>query len=670
MLPTLTVLADHVTKPIQTYGLGEVQTVAMSPDGRHLATGGPSGAFLWDFAQATVRHRFEAHGGRVSALAFSPGGTTLLTAGDDRLIRSWDVASGAAIHTYAGHQGEILNLAFAPDGNSFASASADNTARVWSLAEGALLHQVRVPGAYIQAAVFTPDGSGLVTAATAQTNLIRLWDLASETTVRTFPDHGWQVAALGFVAGGHLVSAGDDRVVRVWDVESGEEVHALAGATQSIAGLIATPDRSTIVAGCQDGRVIAWDAATGARLHQNQSEPLQAMCAIPSTDLVLLAGPDNALRVFDLETGQTRRTLTGHSTSVTLGVAFSPDGEHVLSGGVEASTRLWDRANGQLARTFDGHGGGTAVASFSTDGTRVLTTRGAPQPAAQLWNTATGALEREFKWAKGWPMAAALSRDDSRLATGAQDGLLRIWDVASGKTVSTWTSPSAWVTVVAFSPDGKRLASGGTSIQPVATLWDVESGQILHQFELEAGSVKVVAFSHDGSELLVGWEDGILRRFDTASGGLMGEIVTPAAFLNAAVYSPNDAWILTGEGWPSFTATLWDAASGEQLRVFAGHKGPVDSVAFDSAGTQILTGADTVRRWDLADLAARLRHSRTVEGLELRWSMGTLESAGDLRGPWRPVEGATSPWRVPADGSALFHRVVIPGEPQWVGRQK
>lgn len=652
--------AEVVTKPVRTFGLGDVQQLAISSDGRHLATAGPAGAFLWDREAGTVRHRFEEHGWRVSAIAFSPDSEVLVSASDDRLIRAWDVESGTARGTFAGHQGEILDLAFAPDGRSFASASADNTARIWALESGELLQTLEVRGAFMHAAVFTPEGDGLVTAATAPTDRIRLWDLGSGATIRTFDTPAWHVPALGFVRGGHLVSAGDDLQVRVWDLETGELVRALSGATLAMVELIASPDLPTVTVGCSDGRVIQWDAETGEVRHELTSPFLAALDEIPGEGRIMTAGTDNLLREWDLETGSNQRTMPGHSTSLTLGVAFSPGGSQVLSGGGEAAVRLWDRATGELLRTFKGHGGGTATVAFSADGSRVLTTRGAPQPMAQLWNAQTGELERDFAWPTGWPLCAALSKDGEHLVTGAQDGRVRLWDVATGQVLQNLPGPAAWVTAVAISPDQTRLAAGGSTARPQVNLWELPTGRLLHTFELEAGSVKALAFSGDGRELLAGWEDGYLRRFDVATGELRQALAVPAAFLNAAVYSPRGEFILVGEGWPFFTARLLDVETGETLRVFAGHKAPVDSVAFDATGTRVLTGSEVVRLWDVTDLTSRLRVKRTDEGLELAWNDGTLEQAASVTGPWEPVPEASSPWHVGIGAPSGFYRVVAP----------
>ncbi len=654
--------AQSTPVPLRTYGLGDLQSIQVAPDGRSFATAGQSGAFLWDLEQGIVRHRFETHGGRVTALAFSPDSRVVLTAGADRQIRGWHTDSGTELRSFAGHQGEITALTFSADGDRFVSASADNTARVWSLETGEAGPVLRVSGVFIQAAAFTPDGLHLVTADSSPTNNVRLWDLATQTTIHLLGEHVGQVNSLGWVAEGHLATAGDDGMVRLWDVESGTKVRSLEGDADYLAGIVVSGSGSRVVAGSASGRIQSWNTLTGEREHAWTGPFLFGLGAIPGTDRILTANTDNLLRERELATGVVVREIAGHTTSTTLGVAFSPDGRTVVSGGTEAAIRVWDRASGQALRVLEGQAAGTATVAFTPDGQRILSTRGAPRPVAQLWNAATGELEREFEWTTGWPTCAALSRDGTRLVTGAQHQQVRVWNVATGGLLRTLTGPAAWVTAVAYSPDGTRLASGGSSFAPVVSLWDADTGQSLHTFELEAGSVTALAFSSTGQELLVGWSDGYLRLFDVVSGELRREYDIPTGFLNAAVFSPDDSLILIGEGWPTFVARLVEVESGRTLRILPGHRWSVDSVAFNAAGTQVLTGSDAVRLWSVDDLAARLRVGRLPGGIELKWNLGTLQQSFHVNGPWQDVPEAVSPWIVPADGAARFHRVWVEAE--------
>jgi WD40 repeat protein len=278
----------------------------------------------------------------------------------------------------------------------------------------------------------------------------------------------------------------------------------------------------------------------------------------------------------------------------------------------------------------------------------------------QLWNTETGEIEHEFGWPTGWPMCAALAQDGSRVVAGDQNGRVRLWELKEGAQPRVFTGLATMVTAVAISPDGQRFASGGSSYRPAVNLWDTASGQTLHTFELNAGSVTALDFSPSGNELLVAWEDGYLRIHDVDTGELLREIVTPAGYLNDAKYSPDGGTILIGEGWPYYTARLYDADSGATLRVFAGHRWSVDAVAFDPTGTQILTGSDAVRLWDITDVAARLRTRIMAGGLELSWNFGSLQRAPSLDGQWESVVDAVSPWTVPTSGGGTFFRVIGP----------
>ena len=132
-------------------------------------------------------------------------------------------------------------------------------------------------------------------------------------------------------------------------------------------------------------------------------------------------------------------------------------------------------------------------------------------------------------------------------------------------------------------------------------------------------------------------------------------------FLNDAAFSPDGRFILQAEGWPSFAARLLDARTGEELRVFA-HGWEVTSVAFDPTGTLILTGAEFVRLWSIADIAARLESQRKPNGLELRWNLGALQQSAHVNGPWQEVTNAVSPRLVLINEASGFFRTKVPLE--------
>lgn len=654
-------IAVDVWEAGRTLGLGDLQGIAASSDGRRFATAGQRGAFLWDRESGEVRHVFEAHGGKVTALAFSPDGTVLLSAGADRRILAWDTATGASVGEYAGHRGEIREVSFGTDGDTFVSASADNTARVWSLGRGGVAAEVRVPGVFIEAARLTSDGGRLVTVDGWATNNVRVWELDGGAMVGQFGEPDAQVRKLAWLDDRRMVTASDMGRVRLWALESGDVLKSYEGATGLVTGLEVFPERGWVVAGMHDGGLYVWDAETGGLLMERRGEPGHGFAGLKDEGRLLTAGISNRVGEWDLAGGGVVRVFEGHTTSVTLGVAFSPDGQWVVSGGAEGSIRLWERSSARPVRTFEGHGAGTMTVAFSPDGRRLLSTRGAPRPTAQWWDTETGQVVGEFAWDVGWPTAAVLSGDGTRLATGAQDPRVRIWRVDTGALERTLVSRGAWIQSLAFSRGGELVAAGGSSFSPVVTVWDAATGMVRHEFTVEAGSVTALDFSPDGSALLVGWEDGYLRIVDMGTGRIRREYALATGFLNAAVFSPDGAFILTGEGWPMFSAQLIEVDSGRVLRRFRGHRWAVDSVAFDPAGAWVATGSDAVRLWRVDDVTTRLRTRVVHGGVEIAWEIGTLQEAASVEGPWSDVPGAVSPRVVPIEGSLRFHRVRLGG---------
>ncbi len=634
---TLCSRADTVVQPARKFGLGDLLNVAISPDRQWMATAGSGGAFLWDFEDGNVVHRLEAHRAQLSAICFSPDGEVLLTGGFDRVIRAWNVETGEEIRSFVGHAGSISDLVFAADGKSFVSAG-DNTARIWSMETGDMLQTLTVPGMPVTRARFAPDTNLLVTVDVSATNNVRVWNLTTGQTLLSF---GSLVQEIAFVDGGFLVTGGSDSAVQVRNIETGELIRPLIGASQIVIDLETATNSALVIAGCHDGRVITWDTVSGEIEHSFMGESLIRIAAIPGTKQIITAHPNNLVRVKEYELGTNLRVFGGHTTSTTMGVGFSPDGRYIVSGGVEAFTRLWTRSNGVPYTVVPGHGAGTQTAVFSPDGNYVLTTFGAPIYSAHLSNPQTGLVEREFVGHTRWLYTAVFSPDGQRIATGAQDGTARLWDVATGAHIRTFNSLGTLIRSVAVSSNGMYLASGDTG--GTVRLWNAENGQLLRTFDLNAGAVTGLAFSPATGDLLVAWADGFLRTFDPATGDVKLDSISPAAFLECVTFSPDGRFVLGGEGWPFFTARLWDARDGKELRVFDGHAAPVNSIAFSATGTSILTGADIVRLWSIADIAARLEFEQNENDLELRWNVGTLQHAEDVTGPWEDVTGAISP---------------------------
>ncbi len=162
--------------------------------------------------QVQEQNRLEGHQDSVFSANFSPDGSKIVTASDDKTARVWDV-QGHLLHQLTGHQKLVISASFSPDGSKIVTASFDNTARVWDV-QGNLLHQLTGHQRRVNRASFSPDGSKIVTASDDKT--ARVWDVQGNL-LHELKGHQGGVRSVSFSPdGSKIVTASDDKTARVW----------------------------------------------------------------------------------------------------------------------------------------------------------------------------------------------------------------------------------------------------------------------------------------------------------------------------------------------------------------------------------------------------------------------------------------------------------------------
>ena len=153
---------------------GRVNSVAFSPDGKTIVSGGIDGTLsLWDTSGKAIRQRFKAHEGRVNSVAFSPDGKTIVSGSDDGTLRLWDTSGKAIGQPFKGHEGSVNSVAFSRDGKTIVSGGGDKTVRLWDTSGKAIGQPFKGHERSVNSVAFSPDGKTIVSG--GEDGTLRLW---------------------------------------------------------------------------------------------------------------------------------------------------------------------------------------------------------------------------------------------------------------------------------------------------------------------------------------------------------------------------------------------------------------------------------------------------------------------------------------------------------------
>jgi WD40 repeat protein len=409
---------------------------ALSPKGELAIGTFKGGVDVLDVATGEKTATFEAHRGRVAAVAFSPGEDRLATAGADHRVRVWDMRTGTRLASYTvpqearslpfdaaglriavtslngnvtilhtaapadpsvlrGHESYVYAVAFDPAGRTFATADYSGLMRLWDARTYAPIGRLRNPYPFISSLRFSDDGSRLVAvAADVQSpgrvrNRVSVWDLASRTCIATRDReargiHGEAGLPLDPHADRIVLSWGSGDEVTAWDVE--EDTVAPARLPD---GLLATydEDRKKLVVHDFDRKqdrdfdvdLKYWTVAFSSSSRGGR------MFAAPLPERHPETGePRVTIGVWETRTGRRIGALSGHTREV-LAVAFSPDDSRVATGSRDATIRLWDTATMEEIARLDGHTMYVKDLAFSPDGTQLVSASG--DETVRIWDT-------------------------------------------------------------------------------------------------------------------------------------------------------------------------------------------------------------------------------------------------------------------------------------------
>lgn len=534
---------------------------------------------LWDLAKGGVLKTFGPVADPIKAVTFSRDFLKIGVA-SGKVVKVWNIGDAKELATLT-HSADVLSLSFSPDNARIVTGSADKQSRLWDVATGKELQFFAQDDA-VDAVVHLANN--VIVSAAGKASRVE-----TASILRSILADAGPTQALAIVpANTHVLTAGADKVVKLWNVASGVKERDFLGAVGPVRSVAVSKNSLLLAAGGADQTLRVYQFADAKEIGSVKLGEARSLAFTPNNLALLASTNAKSLQAFEVPftAGQPlakeflRVAQTYAPADVLTDMVIAADNASIYSSSADKAMHVWKLASPVPTRTFN-YGntvdsvafqpGGILLAGAGHDGKIRFFDLVKNAPAKEI-----NAHVREINKANVPHPVYSLSftPDGKQILSSSYDNSIKLWDVVSGNLVREFKpykekdfekGHQEPVYTAALSPDGKFIASGSSGLERTIKIWDAATGNVVRDLAnpnyktspmfpppSHPGAVAALRFTKDGKHLIsVGdapGNKGFVALWDWQAGKMLSSDTLPLGVFYGLALAPDEKTIAVGAG--------------------------------------------------------------------------------------------------------------------------
>lgn len=450
--------------------------------------------------------------------------------------------------TPCGHTDYITCIAVASDNQFMVTASRDLTIRMWDIGK-----RLQVPRFIMNCnctlrEILLSFNNLYLVYATFDKKVVVTNVLSKHVMVLT--GHRGPVWAIALPRNNKFViSAGSSTEIIVWELRYGGGNFRLEGHTAAVNGLAYADDAGKVISASEDKTLRVWDFASKEVIQVVQlgMDFIITLAVTSECARIAYAGENNKISVLDTNSSSIS-ILSGHSSFVTI-LKITPDDQFLVSASKDKSIKIWNILSQNLFFSFEGHTSTISSIAITYDCTRVISS--GLDRTLKIFNLKLTREERGFNSHTDYVTSISESKNKKYIATGGLDKTIRIWTVSDKQNISTLIGHTGEVKMIG---DNFTSEIVSVSVNNELLIWDVLNEKVFKKFEMDTKSVCKLGMNKEN--VVICMNDGMIFCFNIREacfekvikgGGLLQALYVSSEFKRFFICGSKEIQVWSGE---------------------------------------------------------------------------------------------------------------------------